>query len=358
MVDDDLTSGQTLDQSLVPETEDRDLRSVIADAVERQRAPVDTIDKPGALDAEDEAARAARARDDKGRFSEKTKEDAAGAVGAPAALDQPAPGAPAKATPPSSWSPAAKVAFDTLSPEVRDAIAKREAEIADGSNKHQAYRAEMKEIEPFAEMARQSGVTLAQALRSYTGIEQALKQDFLGGIGQICRNMGADPVAVAQAILARAGGAPQSQAPQQAAPDLSPLLQKIQNLEAAQQQREQAATQAQIIEFASKNRFFDNVKPQMAQFLRSGAYGTLQDAYDAACWATPEIRTILVKEQGGQANPQAQQAAAVAQARQQAKAVGGAPPSGASVKTAPAGNEHASTRDSIRAAIAAQRGRA
>jgi hypothetical protein len=126
-----------------------------------------------------------------------------------------------------------------------------------------------------------------------------------------------------------AGDAPAPEHAQQSA--VQALLKKelapLHALLAHQQQQEQFRAQQEsaqidqtIEEFAvdPKNTHFDAVADTMADLLevaeRRGGKMTLQQAYDSACWQTPEIRSILIRES------QAQAAGAGTQAAQRAKA--------------------------------------
>jgi hypothetical protein len=158
-------------------------------------------------------------RDDRGRFAPKVVEKTETApvaakaepVGDPAQTlkaDGTAPALEAASLdasrPPPGWSPAAKAAFTDMPADhpIRLAVAKREVEIDKGLAKLQEY----KPIERYAEMARQSGTTLDRALENFVTIENTLRQDFLGGINQICQRQGVNPLALANAIVSRYGG--------------------------------------------------------------------------------------------------------------------------------------------------------
>lgn len=353
-----------------------DLRSTIVAAVEKQRqaAPVEDA-KPDALVVEDkptaEAKPGDRARDDQGRFAkgsepkpDEVKPDVAAKPDAAAADVKPDESAEKKDAalairPPGGWSPTAKAAFNELPDAVKEAVAKREQEVNNGF----AKLAEYKPIDRYVEMAKQSGTTLDRALESYVGIENALRTDFLGGIAHLCQRYGANPVALANAILARSGVSPSqggeagaTQQAHQTAPnvDLSPLQQKISALESRLQQQDQQVVQSEIARFASdtKNVFFENVKADMGRLIETGVASDLQDAYDKACWNNAEIRALLIKQQMPAASG-VKAVDAVQQAKAAAKAVGGAPSAGFK-PDATASN--LSIRDTIRAAVEAQRG--
>jgi hypothetical protein len=93
---------------------------------------------------------------------------------------------------------------------------------------------------------------------------------------------------------------------------LNPLTQKLTTLESQVQQFQQADQQRyQTAYSAAQNRFtadpahkfFENVRPQMAQLFAGGfiqetgdVYADLKAAYDMACNMNPEIRELLLNE--------------------------------------------------------------
>lgn len=346
-----------------------DLRETIVAAVAEQRKDAPEPDVVAAEVPETDAEKAARvvdgkgrAHDEKGRFATKeepAKEEVAKPQAAAAPVDSkevPAADAAPSLKPPTSWSPTAKVEFEKLPPAVQQAVAKREEEVNNGFAKFQEY----KPIERFMEMAKQSGTTLPQALERYVGIEQHISRDMVGGVAQIAQNQGIHPVALANQILARYGASPQQdgtgdqQAHQQANVDLSPVMQKISALETFINQQQSATVQSEIERFASnpKHTFFENVKADMGRLINSGQAENLEEAYDKACWGNKEIRELLVKQQAQTSAPKADDA--VQRARAADKAIGGAPSAG--FVPAAAIKPGASIRDTIKAAVEAQRG--
>jgi hypothetical protein len=254
------------------------------------------------------------------------------AVAAPAAAQKLSPPTPSEAAPaeiplvpednraPPGWSPTAKAAFGELPADhpIRLAVAQREVEI----NKGFAKLTEYKPIERYAEMAKRGGTTLEKALEAYTGIEQELGRDFIGGIARICQNRGVNPVALANEIIARNGGSPSNsepgtttQAHQTAQVDPNAITQTVlAQLEQREQERE---VNRLIKEFGGdpKNTFFENVRADMASLLGAGYAKDIPDAYQKACWANDEIRPLLIKQQAAPSNDLSAKAAAASQAR-------------------------------------------
>lgn len=349
------------EQVSAPEVQEQpSLRDTIAAAVAKQREP-EPAPKVEAKTEPEPKGEGERARDEQGRFAkgaepkaEKPEAQATPDTGAEAPKEE----APTALKPPTSWSPTAKVAFDKLPPEVQQAVAKREEEVNNGFAKFQEY----KPIEPYIKMAKDSGTTLDQALSRYVAAEQALQRDFVHGTVQLAQQQGVHPVQLANAILARYGASGQTDGGQQQAyqtapaVDLTPIQNELSALKSFIEEQQQAGVQSEIQRFASdaKNVFFENVKADMGRLIESGHADTLEDAYDKACWANKEIRDLLIKQQTA---PTASAKAndAVQRAKAADKATGGAPAAGF-VPSASAVKAGASIRDTIRAAVDAQRG--
>jgi hypothetical protein len=337
--------------------DDFDVTADLAAAFDAAENDTPALEPEPAGETAEQAAE--RVRDEKGRFAAKTETDekAVEAKTSVAKTDEIAPVAKTSVSPvadplaqpaepvkpPPGFSPTAKVVWDkeTLSKEeweaVKRDIAKRNDEVGKGFEK----LAEYKPIERFAEMARQSGTTLHRALENYVGIEQDLRRDFIGGISRICQNQGISPLALANQILARNGVAPsegqagnQPQAHQPAGVDLSPITQELNALKSYVQQQQTTAVQSEIQRFASdpKHTFFENVKADMGRLMNSGYAEGLDDAYEKACWANPEIRNLLIKQQQTAPTDPSAKVAAATQARAASKSITGSPIPNASAK--------------------------
>ena len=353
---------------------DDDLRSQLSSMLSGE-TPVEKsteVDPPelAALDAPAQSE-ADRARDEAGRFAKK-QEAKAEEPTAPDAKPVEAVAPEAETTeqaaphrPPPGWSPASKAAFANLPPEVQADVVKREGEVNQGL----AKLAEYKGLEPLAELSRQNGTTLVNAVNQYRQFEVSLQQDFIGGIGLVCQRYGVQPAALANAILARSGGSAHQSAGTGAAPhgnqqpsgvDLSPITRELESLKAfvSQTQQREAQQQQRIVEsqieaFKSdpKNLYFENVRPQMAKIMQAGLASTLQEAYDAACWQTPDVRSLLINQQAGTGQAQAaKQAAAATQARQASKSITGSPSAGVANGSAPASSLRAELEQNFAAA--------
>ena len=76
---------------------------------------------------------------------------------------------------------------------------------------------------------------------------------------------------------------------------IDPVIEKIQHLERKLELTEQQKLQQHIEEFKSQpgREYFEDVRTEMAALLKAGTVKTLQEAYDRAIWANPDVRQRL-----------------------------------------------------------------
>jgi hypothetical protein len=374
---------------------------VEVDTPEPVKAEVVTDAKPDKLDTKAETKPEPNAseagRDEKGRFAPKVQAEPAEQL-----IDKPLdakPVDPAAVTagPPGAWSVKAKARWDRIPPFVRDEILKAVTPDQTLGN-----------IKPFAERAKQAGQTLEQALSSYVGIEDALRQNAPQGFMRIAGNMGMTQHQAGQMFLQIAqnlGAVPQGAAPvneqpngqggpgpeafapgdprqlqQLLAPLLQPITQRLEQLdngfrqqtEVQQNQRLQSANQI-IEQFRSdpKNRYYDNVESIIGDLLdkgvvkRSGNLASdLSTAYDMACRLHPEVYEALTNDRLTtlENERKAAQADAAAKARNASRSITGSPSTGASAGEKPKRQPGVSFDDDlyadVRAAVQTVNGRA
>lgn len=305
------------------------------------------------------------ARDEHGRFAKKEgEEDAPEAsldVGIDAGPDVAEP-EPEKATPafgpPSSWSVAAKAEFDKLPDAVKADIAKREDEV----NRGFARLKELKELEPYQQYAAQFGTTLPDALRSYIEAEKLLTNDPVQGVAWLIRQYRPDLNQLLAAVGVQGGqsNARQPDPTGQLAQELQALKRQWAQKEQQEQANRTASLNSEIETFATnpEHRYFENVRPHMAALMQNGSASTLAEAYEMACWASPEVRAQLQRDQFAkqEAERLAKSQQAVQAAKRSAGSITGSPMPGGSS----AGQKQAplSIRDSIAAAMEKQQARA
>lgn len=281
------------------------------------------IEAPAETETQAETATAAadRARDEHGRFVKKAAEAASEALQAQQtqqAVQQPQTdqtqlqATPARPVgPPPGWSVAAKAEFDKLPPAVREAVAKREEEVSNGFAKMQAYKG----MEPYVEQASRAGTTVSRIMENFMNAEKLLATDFVSGVQSLCQHFNVNPVALVNALSGQLQGGHQQPQPQNPVlNELNALKSRIAQFEQEREQQAYSGINSEIQAFAAKpeNKYFENVKPTMAKLLNAEAATTLQDAYDQACWAHPEIRALLISEQAEARAAEAQRKASEA----------------------------------------------
>lgn len=294
-----------------------------------------------------------RERDERGRFAKRQEEQQEAQQSAEQQAAQEVAQQPQLKKPPQSWKPELKAHFDTLPPEVQDEILRRETDYSKGIQKYaedakyaQTFR---QVVDPWMPYISQLGTTPDQAFAYLIGAEyqlrngspaekqqalQKLAKDYGIELGQQTQEQGLDPNV------------------QHAVQRVQQLERYIQNLEYSKKQeaeRQQQAAMAEVTqrvsEFASSPDVphFEKVREDMAQLLSAGYAADLKDAYEKACWARPDIRASLLKEQEGKRIQEQAQAANKAKAK--AVSVTGSP-SGAAVPV-----PGASLRDDLAAAF-------
>lgn len=308
--------------------------------------------------AEAAAAAAARVRDEAGRFTkapegQQTKPETA----APAGQEPP----PAETIQvPASLPAALKAKFSELPPEWQDAFRKRDGEVnaakAQWDEKGHRLNRFDEILGPRRERFLLAGSDEFQAIQTLFAAQDLLERDPVQGLHYLARSYGVDLGRIAQ------GGQGQAQPAPTLDPNLQPIFQQIQTLtqrfdardrEAEQTQLSTASAAIEAFRADPKHLYFDNVRPQMIGLMRAGQAKTLDEAYDMACWASPEIRSLLQQEQAAKAQASQQEAAErerVAKAQRAAGSVTGAPGSAA---PPPSKGSIGSVRDDLQAALAA-----
>ena len=360
-----------------PESYEAGMMADVRAAFEEVSQPAEAVvDKPAEPVVQDKAPDASEAKadhpTDERRYADGTFKPVAGekptevkAETTPAAAKTPevtqqqpetAQQAPVAGAPPPGWSVKSKAAWDALPDHVRADIAKREQEVSNGF----AQYAGMKELQPYAEMARARGQTLKSALDRYVGIEQQLAQNPLHGLLQIAQNVGYAPQRLAAELSSMLGqpqqGTPQAfQQPgqqvdpllmQMLSPLLNPLQQEVYGLKSLLQQQAQAAQTREVGTINSAidrfkadpaNRYFDNVEPQIVKLFEGGVVprtgdhaADLRAAYELACRMDPEISEALFNERIGkaEADRKAQEKEAAEKAKQASRSITGSPSAG------------------------------
>jgi hypothetical protein len=255
-----------------------------------------------------EAVKTDRARAADGKFAK--ADDAAAPVVAdpvaapvaqPVAAQEPAQSAPvASATQaPSSWTAAAKAEFAKASPVVQQEVLRREQQMHDGiaQYKEKATYADTlhKAIAPFEQTIRSMGVEPAVAISALLNADHQLRYgspaEKMNSFLNIAQSYGID---LSQGIPER----------QQVDPNIQHLQTQLQNTQqqlnqvlTTQQQREQMELNSQIERAKQGKEHFDAVRNEMAALLQAGSAKDIDEAYDMAVYARPDLRQALLAKQ-------------------------------------------------------------
>lgn len=338
------------------DAEEMSLRDTLEAAVAEHAA------EPAEKPAEAATEAGERPRDEKGRFTSTSGETAPEAnVAAPAAnpAAKPVPNDPeavlgVKA--PDSVPADLREKFTTLPEEWQQYLTRREADIhkqfTRQDDERQFGRSLRSVIEPYMPMITAEGGNAVEAVRS------------LFNTAYVLRTASPEQKTALFHELAKQYNVELSTAPPQSFvdPALETLQQRLDRLERERQAEAQARAMeaqrtiaAEIETFKANAPHFDTVRDRMAKLLEAGAADSLQDAYDQAVWADPNIRSTLLAERQKEA---AAQAAAKAQAEAEAKKRAAVSVSGAPGGATPsAADPNRSLRDEIAAQMAAAQGR-
>lgn len=280
---------------------------------------------------------AAVARDEQGRFTAAEKAAQEGQPDAAPTAEQQKPqpqteqqqgdqaqqAADAKGamTPPATWSAAGKAAWATLPDGVRREVVKREQDFARGiqqyAEKAKGFDTFMEVSRPYEAMLRSEGSDPAGALKSFLHqayvLRTASPQQKGELIMQVAQKFGADlSQFMGQPAQQQEGQQDLSHVQQMVQQLVAPHLQRIQQWETeqqtAQQRQEQHMEQeitSQIEAFQTatnedgtpKHLYFENVRPLMSAYFANGQAQSLEQAYEMACWAHPEVRAALQADQ-------------------------------------------------------------
>lgn len=275
----------------------------------------------------DDADKQGKARDEKGKFAKSDKDARAEKVEKTA---EDAPAEPQEAAPaaqentegrdlnraPSSWKPAAKAAYNALAPEIKAEIHRRESDFMKGQSgllpDAQFGKTIRQVAEPYRMLIESEGGTVEKAfsdlLRTAALFRTGTQQQKQQALTQIAHQYG---IPMPQAQIGSDG--PQAVGQQVEDPRVTALLHRM---EAELRQREQvessrrtAAADRWMNEVDAKGQplrpYVDNVIDDMVPLVAQirtkepamSETEIFQKAYEAATWANPEIRALMVKQQ-------------------------------------------------------------
>lgn len=294
------------------------------DAPAATEKPAATTERP-----RDEAGRFAKADDKPAEKPEKAAAVAAPSAAAPspsslevAAAAAPAPDAPARdiTRPPSTWKPAAREQWDKVPDALRAEIHRREGDFLNGQQQllpDARLGATMRQtIEPYRMIIEAEGGTpegaVGNLLRTAAILRMGSPDQKLAAITTVAKQFGVDLTRLAPQI----GGTPSAEtAPsaQMQDPRVDSLLENIRQQEqqrAASEQRDRESAALQWMnELDAQGKplrpYVNDVMTELTALvpqIRQAKPGlthaqALQEAYDRATWAHPEVRALLQQAQ-------------------------------------------------------------
>lgn len=297
------------------------------EAISQAAEPVAPQAETGAPEAPSEPTDGARARDESGRFAKAPEPGQETAIEPATAPDADPPSEPIRV--PASLPAPLKAKFKDLPPEWQSAIQKqdedRTAAKAQWDTKAERFNRLEEILAPRREKFQLQGLDDARAIQTLFAAQDMLDRNPLEGLSYLARSYGVDLRQIgAQPAQAQQGGMP----PELAAA-LHPLMSQVQTLQQSLAERDQAAANAELhrglaeIEaFRSDpaNLYFDDVRPNILALMETGRAATLKDAYEAACWADPVVRPLLIEQREATAKAEATKAQTDAKAKAEADA--------------------------------------
>lgn len=285
-------------------------------------------------------------RDEKGKFAEPEKAVKREMTPGPKAgpkTEQAAPkekGDPIERAP-QAWKPEAREYWNQIPEAARREILRTEQNVQQTLREtvedRRLAQALKETIRPFEHFIKAEGSNPIQAIDNLMVTAARLRtgnaNDVAGLVTEIVNQFGIGRFGqgfINALDSSLAGKLPQ----QQVDPYVAQMEQRMRQMEQTfQQQQYQQAQQldttirTELTDFMGTAEFANDVRLEMADLLDMAASRgqelTLQEAYDRACWANPEIRNILAERQSRE---RAQQTNQVAQkARSAAVSVGGSP---------------------------------
>lgn len=254
--------------------------------------------------------------------------------------------------PPRSWTATEKERWKEATPEVRQAILRRETEVEQGFTKldeDRNFGKSIKEIiTPYMPLIQAEGGTPVAAVQSLLNtayiMRTASPEKKTELFHQLAQQYGVD-------LKSNAPTVQPDQIVKQLQTQVQQLQQQIQQQpDVFRQQQENQALKSQIDAFAAdpKNAHYEKLKPVMASLLQSGQATDMQDAYDKASWADPEIRSSILADQQREAEEKriAEIKAKANKSRNTAVSVRGSP----SISAPPTNGSGGSISDDLRAA--------
>lgn len=202
--------------------------------------------------------------------------------------------------PPARFMPAEKELWRHVPNQLKSAVARIEREYAAEAETHAAARQFHEELREYDELAKRTGTTVKEALKSYVELEQSFARDPSGTLPRLLQKVGMNPMDAVLAVLKSAGATPQQFAehvrlnpgqyqgqamqpmrqPAQPAPDpmASRALEEVQELK-HHLVRQEVLTNV-VDPFRAEHPRFDELQEDIAFFLNSGKIPDSMDDFE------------------------------------------------------------------------------
>ena len=203
--------------------------------------------------------------------------------------------------PPARFMPAEKELWRHVPNQLKSAVARIEREYAAEAETYRESRQFHEELREYDELAKRTGTTVKEALRSYVELEQSFARDPEGTLPRLLQKVGMNPMQAVLAVLKSAGATPQQFAehvrlnpaqyqgqqamqpmrqPAQPAPDpmASRAYEEVQELK-HYLVRQEVLTNV-VDPFRAEHPRFDELQEDIAFFLNSGKIPDSMDDFE------------------------------------------------------------------------------
>lgn len=203
--------------------------------------------------------------------------------------------------PPARFMPAEKELWRHVPNQLKSAVARIEREYAAEAETHREARQFHEELREYDELAKRTGTTVKEALKSYVELEQSFARDPEGTLPRLLQKVNMNPMQAVLAVLKSAGATPQQFAehvrlnpgqyqgqqamqpmrqPAQPAPDpmASRAYEEVQELK-HHLVRQEVLTNV-VDPFRAEHPRFDELQEDIAFFLNSGKIPDSMDDFE------------------------------------------------------------------------------
>lgn len=284
------------------------LMQLKGETVEKAETP-DEIGEPPETEKPEKAA---KPRDEEGKFAKAAKPDKEStAAPEPAAVETKSPPAEtAKAStepstaavaPPVSWAADAKAGWSAVPPAIQNAVLKREAEVSAGfRQKSEESRQYEAVLSPIAEAAKRNGIQVDEGVKRLVAANDFLERDAPSAIMWLAKSYGVD-------LTALVSNPPAPQPQRFVDPMVPQLNQKLSSLEGQLNGFLQKQTLGVVESFAQspEHPHYSAVENQLLKIIplvqqENPGFSqaeVLQEAYEQAIWLNRDVRSAMLAEQ-------------------------------------------------------------